>query len=281
MSLKRENDFNAGNASPTSCAVEGDEATAYKDIISAPSFPPSPPPSSISELRQEKSRCSNPQMQTPSPVASRGAESQRNRKLLQVKNVMKRPSTIPDSDNLEEMMEALLSEIRTAGLRKGRENVLVDMVRELRQTSKEHTSQYKRVVKDWSVFAEDKLSIANETTRRMEQSCANFDREAASHRQETERMSLEHASVVQGLNAKISELTLRLEQSERGAAEERKQHEAAIVKIEDAAKVCQHREVSRVKTRLIREAEKKVSEPALFSCRPPPLPAFEFSSPRS
>jgi len=113
---------------------------------------------------------SNPQMQTPSPASLSAVSSAGNDENYSIMSNVKAfaspeksaspaptsklnekmalipsptPSTMqhherpsqgpPTIENIEEELEALLCEIRTAGLRKGRENCLIDLTHEIRQ----------------------------------------------------------------------------------------------------------------------------------------------------
>ena len=203
------------------------------DELDGKSFcPPTPP----------LSGAANPQFQTPSPQALR----------VQGSLPADRPSPIELSDTMDELLDTITNEIRTAGLRKGRENVLVDLVSELRGASRDQRQSCKKAVKEWALFAESTMSSKNRIGRDLDECVVQHERVQKETRLEAERKEAEYSETVKELRGKLAQVTAEFEACKRDAAEERDGHIIASKKREEEMEGRLQREVSRIKSRLAR-----------------------------
>ncbi|GMH74555.1 hypothetical protein TrRE_jg13456 [Triparma retinervis] len=171
-----------------------------------------------------------------------------------------RPSPIELSDTMDELLDTITNEIRTAGLRKGRENVLVDLVSELRGASRDQRQSCKKAVKEWALFAESTMSSKNRIGRDLDECVVQHERVQKETRLEAERKEAEYSETVKELRGKLAQVTAEFEACKRDAAEERDGHIIASKKREEEMEGRLQREVSRIKSRLAREAEKKAAK---------------------
>tara|TARA_A100001015_G_scaffold321258_1_gene451059 strand:+ start:2348 stop:3610 length:1263 start_codon:yes stop_codon:yes gene_type:complete len=194
----------------------------------------------------------NPQFQTPSPPGARaqGRDSDLRRC---------RPSTLELNDTMDELLDTISNEIRTAGLRKGRENVLVDLVAELRDSSRDQRQSCKKMVKEWALFAEATLSSKNGIEREMEENALRFKESKKESELEEERKSSEHRAALRELMEKLANVTSEVQDCKSVAAKEREEYIVAFKKREDEMENRLQSEVSRIKSKTAREAEKKAA----------------------
>ena len=79
-----------------------------------------------------------------------------------------RPTTSPPNHQMiEDEIEILLTEIRTAGLRKGRENCLIELSLEIRKSVRNYASKATTSHKTWVLFAEENLSNSSNLQREL------------------------------------------------------------------------------------------------------------------
>jgi len=195
----------------------------------------------------------NPQVQTPSPD-SRVHEYENGTEH------MKRPQTIDLDGTLDELLDSILNEVRTAGLRKGRENVLVDLLGELRQAGREQKLSCKKAVKEWAIFAESNGSKANRLSHEVEEKSLECERVLRECQLEAKRRGEASSESLRKLRQELSGVKLELDGSKRLVLDERKGHEQVLERKEVEARERLQREISRTKSRLVREAEKKAAK---------------------
>ncbi|GMI08904.1 hypothetical protein TrLO_g4705 [Triparma laevis f. longispina] len=187
---------------------------------------------------------SNPQMETPSPAGSRGV----------VMGIgMGRPKSFIEPLHLSPLLSQITSEIRTSGLRKGRENSLISLITELQTSLSDYTNQCKSVHKEWVKFSEDSMSLAGKCRKNKEDLILS-----------NETLKMETAKREKRVGEILEENEIKMGESKK--AEEYAKSELGKVKLEcvetvketkENAELRIQREVSRIKARLIKESSKK------------------------
>lgn len=244
-SAKENCRLDANSASPASSApppssFDHGVGVGGDDFEGGSYCPPTPP----------LSGAANPQFQTPSPPGL----------TAQGLSAYNRPSPIELSDTMDDLLDTITNEIRTAGLRKGRENALVDLVSELREASRDQKQSCKKAVKEWALFAESTMSSKNGIDRKLDEIVVEHEMALKTSRLEAERKESEYSATVKELKDKLAQITSEVEACKSEAAEEREGHRLASKKREEEMEVRLQREVSRIKSRLAREAEKKAAK---------------------
>ncbi|GMH99293.1 hypothetical protein TrVE_jg10300 [Triparma verrucosa] len=203
------------------------------------------PASYSSPPKTNATGASNPQMQTPSPVMIGGRGGGGGR-----------PKSFIEQMDVESVLEQMTNEIRTAGLRKGRENALVELVAEVRASCKDYTNKCKTTHKEWVQFSEESLSYAG-LCRRDKEDMISF----------MENLKMELAKRERRVEEALKEAEVKRDQSEKeciAAKEEaervKKESEEAQKKTMEDSEQRLQREIAKVKARLIKEAEKKASK---------------------
>ena len=160
--------------------------------------------------------------------------------------------TPPPPTCIDDLTTQILAEIRTAGLRKGRENALIQLLTELKQETRAHVEGCGRAVREYAVFAEGVVSARNLAGRKWE--------------------ALE--GVVNGLKGKESKMA-ELARQQAGRAEEEIEELKQQVKLMEVAHTTEKEQmdvqVSPHHTHTSERASERTEPSVLSSAFEPPL----------
>jgi chromosome segregation ATPase len=152
----------------------------------------------------------------------------------------------PSLASISDFMEALLNEIRTAGLRKGRENAIVSVVQDLRAQTKAYSAECKSTLKEWVLFSEAAVSARNIAGKKWK---ILEDQAEEMHRGATHAVDALKATV-EARDGEVAELKEQIKLLQASSITDK---EANDVKwMERLTK-----EIAATKQRLVKDAEKK------------------------
>ncbi|GMI22356.1 hypothetical protein TeGR_g5289 [Tetraparma gracilis] len=143
--------------------------------------------------------------------------------------------SLPPLDEPLSYLEAMLTEVRTAGLRKGRETALVNLLAETVRSVKQFGASYGDAQKDMTVFAESQMSRANHVGKRWHAADSRYRESELQIEQARERWEAE----VEGAGRERDAAALKLQEAththkETLTAREREWKEVAASQVKAA-----------------------------------------------